>query len=110
MIIEKTLNLLDLYCIATTKCIEDGLILNRYGLRSFDLLIVSEAALSTQKSENYRLKHFNIINAFIYAPLSTSKIQPTMINNDSRYLTGLPSYSELKTITSNLLNKKTIHL
>jgi hypothetical protein len=95
-LIEKMLNLMGYYCVATTANVEEGLLLNRYGLRNFDVLIAPLPMLVLEHSQVSRFKGFNIRNLFLYGCSPQDHDIPILVKGEACFKSGLPEYEVLQ--------------
>lgn len=95
-LIEKMLNLMGYYCIATTANVEEGLLLNRYGLRNFDVLIAPLPMLVLEHSHVSRFKGFNIRNLFLYGCSPHDHDIPILVKGEACFKSGLPEFEVLQ--------------
>lgn len=94
--VDKMLNRMDYYCVATTRTLIDGLILNSYGQKKFDVLIVPEHMINPNAESAPSGFLFNIDNLFIYACDPQSAIAAPRNRGALRTQVGLPEYSALE--------------
>lgn len=91
--IEKMLNTLGHYCIATTMHVEEGLLLNRYGLKNFDVLIAPLPILVLDHCQVSRFKGFNIRNLLAYNCASHLHNKSLLIApGELSFSNGLPDF------------------
>ncbi|WP_438866551.1 hypothetical protein [Pseudomonas sp. L1(2025)] len=101
ILVEKMLNAMGYYCIATTARVEEALLLNRYGLRNFDVLIAPYFVLILEHCQVSRFKGFNIRNLFIYSKPLDGDVA-ICIRGEQRFSHGLPEFKELETFMARL--------
>lgn len=95
-LIEKMLNMMGCYCVAATSNVEEGLLLNRYGLKNFDVLIAPLSVLILEHSQVNRFKGFNIRNLFLYACSPHDHNIPILVKGEACFSGGLPEYEVLQ--------------
>ncbi|MFP0195015.1 hypothetical protein ACKJSM_07550 [Pseudomonas sp. PHC1] len=94
--VDKMLNRMGYYCVASTRTLIEGLILNSYGLRKFDALILPEHMIRPTPGKASSGTIFNINNLFVYAcDSSSTRIDPKN-KGVLRTHTGLPEYPALE--------------
>ncbi|MGB3126151.1 MAG: hypothetical protein WBB95_20260 [Pseudomonas sp.] len=96
LVIEKMLNLMGYYCVAATATVEEGLLLNRYGLRNFDVLIAPFPVLVLEHCRVTRFKGFNIRNLFLYSCSPHDHDIPILVKGHACFRSGLPEYDALQ--------------
>lgn len=104
-LIEKMLNAMGHYGVAPTTCVEEGLILNRYGMKSFDVLLAPEQALVLDHQTS-RFNAFNIRNLFLYACTSYDHDITMRVKGQGCFKNGLPEYSVLECFMASLAADK----
>lgn len=95
-LIEKMLNLIGYYCVATTTNVEEGMLLNRYGLRNFDVLVAPLSMLVLEHSQVNRFKGFNIRNLFLYGCSPHDHDIQILVKGETCFKSGLPEYEVLQ--------------
>lgn len=102
--IEKMLNVMGYCCVANTASVEEGLLLNRYGLRNFDILIAPLSVLVLEHTHVTRFKGFNIKNLFLYGCAPDDQDVPILVRGEACFKSGLPQYEVLKAFMRRLTN------
>lgn len=101
--IEKMLNVMGCHRIAITENVEEALLLNRYGLSNFDILIAPRSVLVLEHSPVTRFKGFNIRNLFLYGCVPHDHDVPIQVKGEACFKSGLPEYEVLKQFMGRLL-------
>lgn len=99
--IEKMLNAMGYYGVAPTACMEEGLILNHYGMKCFDVLLAPEKIL-VRDHQTSRFNGFNIKNLFLYACTSYDHDITIRVKGIGCFKSGLPEYSALECFMASL--------
>ena len=93
--IEKMLNGMGYYCIATVSSIEEGLLLSQVGPRRFDVLLAPEHLLPRAADHSFSLAQFEIRHAFIYSR-TAQYFFSNPVKGQYCYCSGMPGYGPLE--------------
>lgn len=102
LLIEKMLNFMGHYCVATTTRVEEGLLLSRYGLKNFDALIAPQPVLLPEDDQSARFKGFNIRNLFLYSCPLHDQAVAFEVKGEACFRSGLPEYKVLEAFMGRL--------
>lgn len=108
--IDKMLSRMGYYRIASTTTLIDGLILNNYGSRTFDALILPEHMINPHPGKTPLGFLFNISNLFVYACNPGSKTLELKNKGLTRMNIGLPEYHSLEDFMSCVVSTQSASL
>lgn len=94
--IEKMLNAMGYYCIATASTAEEGLILSHAGGKKFDVLLAPEYMVRQPNNPTLSLASYGIENAFIYSRTSVNDDRQMTTRGERYYRQGMPEYLVLE--------------
>jgi hypothetical protein len=104
MQLEKMLNRMGYYCIATTSSLDEGIKLSFAGTKRFDLLLAAEPLLTQHQSKLAAFEKFEISNLFAYSRPSNSPEVRCSVSGECCYQHGLPEYTVLEQFMARLVS------
>lgn len=103
MQVEKMLNTMGYYCIATTSTLEEGVKLSFAGVKRFDLLLAAEPISRQHPCQLAAFEKFEISNLFVYSCPSNSLEWQWSVTGEGCYRNGMPEYTELEQFMTRLV-------
>lgn len=103
MQLEKMLNMMGYYCIATASSLDEGISLSFAGPKTFDVLLAAEPMLGQQHCQSATFEKFEISNLFAYSCSSNGPEVQQSVKGNGCYRSGMPEYTVLEQFISRLV-------